>query len=137
VAGSEPKVVELKDSGDERGSSFPSPEGLFEDGFTVRDVHLSTLLPGHVRGNHFHITRRETLIVMSEDRWSLYWDTGAQTSVVARVFDGLSAVLIQIPPHASHAIRNDGSVPLHIVGLTNGPYDPAAPDAYPRRVTDR
>jgi dTDP-4-dehydrorhamnose 3,5-epimerase-like enzyme len=129
------RVTVLTDSGDDRGSSFPAPDGCFEDGFTVRDAHLSTLLPGHVRGNHFHVARHETLLVMSSDRWSLHWDSGIGSPVEARVFDGPSAVVIQVPPHASHAIRNDGSVPLHIVGLTDGPYDPAAPDAYPRRVT--
>jgi dTDP-4-dehydrorhamnose 3,5-epimerase-like enzyme len=135
MADSELKVTVLTDSGDGRGSSFPVPDRCFESGFTVRDAHLSTLLPGHVRGNHFHVARHETLLVMSTDRWSLHWDSGTGTQVEARVFDGPSAVVIQVPPHASHAIRNDGNVPLHIVGLTDGPYDPAAPDAYPRRVT--
>lgn len=135
MAGTELKVIELKDSGDGRGSSFPVPEQCFEDGFTVRDAHLSTLSPGHVRGNHFHITRNEVLLVMSADRWSLYWDTGEGTQVTARMFDGPGSVLIRVPPYASHAIKNDGTQPLRIVGLTDGPYDPVSPDSYPRRVT--
>lgn len=129
------RVTVLNDSGDDRGSSFPAPDACFEGGFTVRDAHLSTLLPGHVRGNHFHVARHEILLVTSADRWSLHWDSGIGTPVEAQMFDGASAVVIQVPPHASHAIRNDGSAPLQIVGLTDGPYDPAAPDAYPRRVT--
>jgi dTDP-4-dehydrorhamnose 3,5-epimerase-like enzyme len=129
------KVTVLSDSGDDRGSSFPAPDSCFEDGFTVRDVHLSTLLPGHVRGNHFHVARCEALLVMSADRWSLHWDSGIGSPVEVRVFDGPGAVVIRVPPRASHAISNDGSVPLHIVGLTDGPYDPDDPDAFPRKVT--
>lgn len=129
------QVTVLSDSGDDRGSSFPAPNECFEGGFSVRNAHLSTLLPGYVRGNHFHVARHETLLVMSADRWSLHWDSGINSPVEVRVFDGPGAVVIRIPPHVSHAIRNDGSMLLHIVGLTDGPYDPVAPDAFPRRVT--
>ena len=106
------KITVLKDSGDERGSSFPAPEECFADGFPVRNVHLSTLLPGHVRGNHFHVTRNEILLVMSVDRWSLHWDSGIGTPADFREFDGSSAVVVRVPPHASHAIRNDGNARL-------------------------
>jgi dTDP-4-dehydrorhamnose 3,5-epimerase-like enzyme len=134
VTDGELKITVIKDSGDDRGSSFSAPTGSFEEGFAVRDAHLSTLQPGHVRGNHFHIARHEVLLVTSVDRWSLHWDNGTGTPVEYRSFDGATAVVIQVPPYASHAIKNDGTAPLHIVGLTDGPYDPAAPDAYPRQV---
>jgi dTDP-4-dehydrorhamnose 3,5-epimerase-like enzyme len=129
------QVIVLNDSGDDRGSSFPAPNSCFEDGFTVRNAHLSTLLPGHVRGNHFHVTRHETLLVMAADGWSPHWDSGADFAVESRTFDGPGAAVIRVEPHVSHAIRNDGSVPLHIVSLADGPYDPAAPDAFHREVT--
>jgi mannose-6-phosphate isomerase-like protein (cupin superfamily) len=129
------RITVLKDSGDSRGSSFPVPEECLAGGFPAHDAHLSTLLPGHVRGNHFHVARREVLFVISTGRWSLHWDSGAGTPVSVRVFDGPGAVMIHVPPHASHAIRNDADVPLQIIGLSDGPYDPAAPDAYPRQVT--
>jgi len=128
-------ITVVKDSGDERGSSFPVPGDCFGDGFSVRDAHLSSLLPGHIRGNHFHVERNEILLVMSVGRWSLHWDSGEGTPVRVRVFDGPGAVLIRVPPHASHAIRNDGDSPLQVIGLTDGPYDPASPDAFPRHVT--
>jgi dTDP-4-dehydrorhamnose 3,5-epimerase-like enzyme len=128
-------IIELKDSGDERGNSFRVPDGCFGEAFTVRDVHLTTLQPGHIRGNHFHVARNEKLMVMSTDRWSLHWDSGGGTPVEVRVFDGPSAVLVYVPPYASHAIRNDGNKPLQIIGLTDGLYDPASPDTFTRRVT--
>ena len=127
-------VTELKDSGDERGSSFPIPDGCLNGGFTLRDVHLSTLEPGHLRGNHFHVARHEILLVMFTDRWSLHWDSGNETPVTTRLFDGVGAVIVRVPKYASHALRNDGSSPMHIAGLTDGPYDPKDPDAFPRQV---
>jgi dTDP-4-dehydrorhamnose 3,5-epimerase-like enzyme len=128
------EVTEVGDSGDGRGTSFPVPAGCFGEGFSVLDAHLSTLLPGHIRGNHFHVARNEILMVMSTGAWSLHWDTGEGTPLSIREFDGSTAVLIRVSPHASHAIRNDGERPLQIIGLTDGPYDPAAPDAFTRQV---
>jgi oxalate decarboxylase/phosphoglucose isomerase-like protein (cupin superfamily) len=135
VAGSGLEITVVGDSGDDRGSSFPVPGGCFGEGFGVRDAHLSTLLPGHIRGNHFHVARNEILMVMSVSRWSLHWDSGEGTPVSSREFDGSSAVLISVPTYASHAIRNDGDGPLQIIGLTDRPYEPAAPDAFTRQVT--
>jgi dTDP-4-dehydrorhamnose 3,5-epimerase-like enzyme len=127
-------ILELKDSGDVRGSSFPVPADWFSNTFPVRDVHITTVLPGHIRGNHYHVVRHEVLIVIFTDQWSLHWDNGAETTISRRRFDGNGAVVIRVPPHSSHAIRNDGSALLHLVGLTDGAYDPAAPDAFPREV---
>lgn len=129
------KITLVKDSGDGRGRSFPIPAECFTEGFPVQDAHLSTLLPGYVRGDHYHAARHEILLVMSADCWSLYWDSGAGTQVENRTFDGSSAVVLQVPLNASHAIRNDGDVPLQILGLSDGTYDPAVPDAYTRKVT--
>lgn len=127
--------LELTDSGDERGSSFPVPGTWLAGTFPLRDGHVTTLLPGYIRGNHFHRTRNEILIVMSEDRWSLHWDTGEGTACQYQQFEGRGTVVIRVGPHASHAIRNDGSVLLHLVGLSDDLYDPAVPDTFPREVT--
>jgi dTDP-4-dehydrorhamnose 3,5-epimerase-like enzyme len=127
--------LEVTDSGDERGSSFPVPGSWFSEAFPVRDGHITTLLPGHTRGNHFHRTRQEFFVVMFDDLWSLHWDTGEGTPCQYRQFEGRGTVLVRIQPLASHAIRNDGSDLLRLVGLTDGAYDPVTPDAFPRKVT--
>ncbi|MGW3307731.1 polysaccharide biosynthesis C-terminal domain-containing protein [Streptomyces sp. NPDC001073] len=127
-------AVELHDSGDDRGSSFSVPAELFAGGFPVADMHIATIEPGAVRGNHFHATRRELLVVMAADRWSLHWDEGAGTPVQQRSFNGPGAVLVTVPIGMSHAIRNDGAVAMRMLGLTDGPYDADNPDAYSRTV---
>ena len=127
---------ELADSGDNRGSSFALSMSWLTHEFPVRDGHITTLLPGHIRGNHYHRIRQEILIVMFEDRWSLHWDTGEGTPLHSRLFGGQGTVAIRVEPHASHAIRNDGSVLLHMVGLSDTEYDPRVPDTFPRKVCD-
>jgi hypothetical protein len=127
-------MVDLRDSGDARGSSFSIPAELFEGPFPVEDMHVATIEPGAVRGNHYHAVRSEILVILAADRWSLHWDEGAGTPVRQREFAGPGAVLVNVPIGMSHAVRNDGTVALQLIGLTNGPYDVGRPDAYPRTV---
>lgn len=124
----------LTDSGDARGSSFPLPAALLDRIGPVRDAHIATLVPRGVRGNHFHRARRELLVVVHTGAWSLHWDSGDDTPVESRRFTGSGAVLVTVPPLAAHAVRNDGAEELLILGLSDGPYDPSSPDAYPRDV---
>ena len=66
--------------------------------------------------------------------WSPHWDGAADTSSSSRAFDGSGTAVVQIPPGVSHAIHNDGQEVLNLVGLSNGRFDPAAPDAFTRVV---
>jgi len=127
-------VTRLDDRGDERGASFAIPDRWRTFLGVPLDAHLTTLRPGHVRGNHYHVERREILIVLHDDAWSLYWDDGPETAPQRRRFAGMGAVLLEIPPLAAHAIVNEGAADLRIIGLSDGPYDPNAPDAYPRAL---
>jgi hypothetical protein len=88
----------LKDSVDERGSSFPAPGECFADGFPVRDAHLSTLLPGRVRGNDFHVARNEILLVMSLTGGHCTGTAEWELPVDVREFDGSGAVVIRVSP---------------------------------------
>lgn len=74
-------------------------------------------------------------MVIADDKWSLHWDSGEGTPRQVQNFAGPGSVVIRIQPGASHAIRNDGSLPLRFVGLSDSPYDPSNPDAFPRKVT--
>ena len=98
---------------DARGSSF-GVELPFAD---VAECHVATVRPGAIRGNHFHTTRREVLVVMYADRWTLLWDEGEGTPVQSRAFEGAGAVVLEADPHCAHAVRNDGARDLHLVSL--------------------
>ncbi|MEU6141749.1 hypothetical protein ABZ848_15465 [Streptomyces sp. NPDC047081] len=127
-------VVELQDTGDKRGSSYSVPAEIFANHFPLADMHIAAIEPGAVRGNHFHAERREVLVIMAADRWSLHWDEGAGTPVRQRHFDGPGTVLVSVPIGMSHAVRNDGVITMRMLGLTDGPYDPDNPDAHHRVV---
>ena len=124
---------DLPNTGDARGSSFTlSPETLSFLG-RIEDIHVSSLLPGHVRGNHFHTRKKEVLIVVHHSEWSLHWDDGENTSVEVNKFLGQGAEVVFIEPGCSHAVRNIGSSELTIFALNSEAYDPR--EVIPRRVT--
>jgi UDP-2-acetamido-2,6-beta-L-arabino-hexul-4-ose reductase len=124
----------LSDKGDERGQSFSVPGSSLCFLGSAVDLHVTTIRPGHVRGNHYHVDRREILVVVFQGAWSLYWDHGPGTTTESRRFAGTGAVLIEVDPLASHAVLNDGNRDLHVVAMTNRAYDPGAPDTVHRPV---
>lgn len=127
-------ITELMDRGDTRGRSYSLPGTAWNHLRAVLDGHVTTVVAGAVRGNHYHAQRREILIVMHGDAWSLHWDTGDGTEVNHRIFPGRGAVLVEVEPLCSHAVRNDGRQELFIAAFSDGAYDPEHPDAYPRHV---
>jgi len=126
------QISSLEDHGDQRGFSFTVPaEALrFLDG--VEDIHIAAILPGAIRGNHFHQRRREILVFNYAGDWSFHWDEGPNTPTQHRSFQGTGAVLITILPGASHAVRSDGAQTLMLMAASSEPYDPQ--DWVPRKV---
>ena len=109
------RVAPLVARSDARGSSF----GVQLPFANVEECHVATVRPGAIRGNHFHVTRAEVLVVMYSDRWTLLWDEGEGTPVQSRAYEGSGAVVLEADPLTAHAVRNDGARDLHIVSLGN------------------
>jgi len=119
------QISELPNRGDARGFSFAMPPQGFDFLGHTADMHLASIKPGAVRGNHYHIRKQETIIFLPSTPWSLHWDEGEGMSPQHRNFDGSAAVLVLISPGTSHAVRNDGDAPLWLVACSSEPYDPA------------
>jgi UDP-2-acetamido-2,6-beta-L-arabino-hexul-4-ose reductase len=118
-------IRELENEGDRRGVSFGVPLEALAFVGRVADLHVSSSVPGAVRGNHFHRSKRRAIMVLPGAAWSLHWDEGAGSAVQRRSFDGKRAVLVLISPGASHAVRNDGEATLWLVAWSSEAYDPA------------
>ncbi len=118
------QLMEIGNTGDARGFSFTTPPEALEFLGRVRDLHIASTAPGAVRGNHYHLRRREAIVILPGAVWSLHWDEGEGTAAQRRSFDGTSAVLVLLSPGSSHAVRNDGTGPLWLVACSSEPYDP-------------
>jgi oxalate decarboxylase/phosphoglucose isomerase-like protein (cupin superfamily) len=118
------KILELSNSGDARGFSFTMPPEALNFVGHIADIHLASTGRGAVRGNHYHLRRREAIVILPGTTWSLHWDEGESMTPQHRQFDGSGAVLVLVSPNASHAVRNEGAAPLWLVACSSVPYDP-------------
>ena len=66
IMGEKLHVTELNNTGDARGVSFTVSPTIVSFLGRVADIHVATVLPGGVRGNHFHTRKREVLIILHE-----------------------------------------------------------------------
>jgi oxalate decarboxylase/phosphoglucose isomerase-like protein (cupin superfamily) len=123
------------DEGDERGRAWQVGEGV-DFLSAIEDVHLMTLNPGCVRGNHFHRDKREILIVEHEGKWALFWDDGPEEEPRERCFERGGVVAVLVPPGCAHAVENRGGGTMRIVAISDRPYDRSAPDAHRRVLTE-
>jgi dTDP-4-dehydrorhamnose 3,5-epimerase-like enzyme len=119
------QISELTNFGDERGLSFTAPSEALAFVGRMSDVHLASTKPGAVRGNHYHLRRREAIVIMPGSKWSLHWDQGKDSAAEHRDFDGGKAVLVLVSPGQSHAVRNDDERDLWLVAISSEIYDPA------------
>jgi dTDP-4-dehydrorhamnose 3,5-epimerase-like enzyme len=118
------QIIGLANSGDARGFSFTPPQAIEFLG-DVKDIHLASSAPGAVRGNHYHVHKREAIILLPGTEWSLHWDDGEGSPIQRRSFDGSGAVLLLVSPECSHAVRNDGASLLWLAACSSEPYNPA------------
>lgn len=110
------------------------PDSSLEFLGAVRDVHFAEIHPGAIRGNHYHALRRKVVCIRYAGDWSFHWDTGPDTAVQTENFSGSGAVVVEIEPLSSHAVRNDGSTILQMVGFSNIVFDPNRRETYARQV---
>ena len=70
------RVTALRDTGVARGNSFSVGALLTTRLGSVQDAHLAIVVPGAIRGNHYHVLRREAILVLYTDSWTLHYDNG-------------------------------------------------------------
>jgi len=119
------RILEVGNTGDARGFSFTAPAEALTFVGRMADVHLASTGPGAVRGNHYHLRRREAIVMLPGPKWSLHWDEGEDTAAQHQAFDGKAAILVLVSPGASHAVRNEGNATLWLVAISSETYDPA------------
>ncbi len=119
------EISELENGGDARGLSFTLPPVALQLLGNVADLHLASTCPQAVRGNHYHLSKREIILVLPGAAWSLHWDEGEGMPAQHRSYNGENAVLVQVAPGCSHAVRNEDSTPLWLLTCSSESYDPS------------
>jgi dTDP-4-dehydrorhamnose 3,5-epimerase-like enzyme len=131
-----PDVVftSLPGSSDRRGMSFSLLSDVLTSMDKVLDVHIASVMPGAIRGNHYHLVKVELITVIHRDTWSFHWDTGEGTRKRSRQFDGTGAVAITVPRGWSHAVKNDGMTELWLFNASDLAVEPGTSQDSQARV---
>jgi mannose-6-phosphate isomerase-like protein (cupin superfamily) len=126
------EISELAGGGDERGLSLNASIRVLEYLRNISDIHIASINPSAVRGNHYHLRRREAIVVLPGSAWSLHWDEGENTDIRRQQFSGLNSVLVLVPPGVSHALRNENGGRLWLIALSSERHDPS--ETAPRKL---
>lgn len=103
---------------DERGWGLRPLQAAGVETTRVVDVHVVSIAPGAVRGNHRHPNVTEWMLLFGAPS-TLAWreEGGAARSVSLR---GDQPFLAEIPPGVVHAVRGDGPGTAFLVAWADG-----------------
>ncbi len=127
-------IIRLKNNGDERGYSYKIPREAFDYIGKVEDVHLASIDSGKIRGNHYHIDRKEFIIVLYSDSWIFAWELKDGSVGEKKQFSGSGCILIEIESNVTHAIQNIGKLPIYIFAFSPNKYDPENSDTVVKKI---
>ena len=129
-------IYHLENRGDSRGNAFIIPQKSIEFVKPITEMHYVTMIPGAVRGNHFHNNRRELVILNYESDWELSWQASEKDEIKSEHFSGQGTVVIEIQSKVIHAFKNTGAAHLHLFCYSNHQGEPNDPDTTRKVILD-
>jgi len=116
------KQVELKNHiwRDERGWGVNPFEALGISERLRGSMHLVSLKPGTVRGNHCHTNATEWILVFGGTA-KIVWKTGKAGAVNQISVGDSDPALLEIPPDVEHAVVNDSGSDIYLAVFYDTP----------------
>lgn len=126
------KIKKLKVHKDERGwlVELLKSNELEEP---VRQIHITSIKPGCVRGNHYHSKRIEWFFLIVGEAKVFLQDIKTKKRIFFKLSEKEPKV-ITIYPYISHAVKNTGKNTAYLVAAQSDIYDPKCPDASPWEI---
>lgn len=117
---------------EKRGWSVePATSELLGSGF-VKNIHVVSIEPGTVRGNHVHRRQREFVMVFGGRCQIVAEDENGEREETTVAPDAL--ILFEIRPGIKHAFKNIDGHAMYLLAYTDTPYDKSAPDTDPANL---
>ena len=118
---------ELPKFEDERGFliEFLKNSELADDKKVFGQIYLTTIRPGCVRGNHYHLHKEEHFALMSGRALVIVEDVDTkERREVELDASGERILKIRVGPGVAHAIKNTDDRDVVLCSYTNEEYDP-------------
>ena len=102
------QIKEIEFDQDDRGWSIrPITDEEISAG-KIKDIHMVSMRPGAIRGNHYHAYKTEHIFVMGSTCRVVVMDNNTKEREEEIIEHNKKALLV-IPPHVTHAIENVGN----------------------------
>ena len=123
------RTKKLKKLNDDRGwlAEILRADDIEENSFG--QLIITTALPGKIKGNHYHLRKREWYCVIKGTALLTITDrkTGEQKTLE---MSEKNLLLVEVPRGHLHNIKNIGKEMMYLIAYTNDPFDPSDEDTY-------
>lgn len=99
----------------------------------VKQVHIASLKPGYVRGNHYHSKRIEWFFLIAGKVKVVFQDVKTKEKDSFCLSEKTPKV-ITFFPYVSHAIKNSGDKTAYFISGQSDLYNPGKPDVFPWKI---
>lgn len=125
------KTVSLNKYEDERGWLIENEDKEIKD--SLKHFLVSTLKPGHVRGQHYHRRKKEWFLIVKGKVRFVFKDIITHKTEELYISEEKPQIVV-VMPNLAHAIENVGDKEAILLALVNEPLDKKHPDTYPYKV---
>ncbi len=102
------QIKEIEFDQDDRGWSLkPITDNDMKNGI-ISDVHIVSMKPGAIRGNHYHVHKTEYILVIGSTCRVVAIDNNTKKKE-EKTIENNSKILLVISPNVTHAIENIGN----------------------------
>lgn len=102
------QVKEIEFDQDDRGWSIKPITDEEIRTSKISDVHIVSMRPGAIRGNHYHEYKTEHMLVIGGPCRFVAMDNNTRKRE-EKIIEQNKKILLMIPPHVTHAIENVGN----------------------------
>lgn len=99
----------------------------------VKQIHVASIEPGQVRGNHYHSKRIEWFFIIAGKAKLSLQDIKTKEKISFKLSPKQPKV-ITIFPYIAHAVKNIGKETVYLVSAQSDIYNPKTPDAFPWEI---
>ena len=95
----------------------------------VKQIHVTSIKPGYIRGNHYHSKRMEWFFVIAGKAKLCLKDVKNKEKICLELSEKEPKV-ITIFPCIAHAVKNVGKEKVYLISAQSDIYNPKSPDAF-------
>jgi len=114
------KRVELRETTwrDDRGWGINPLEAAGLSRESLGNLHVVSIKPGTIRGNHYHTSATEWILVCGGPA-KVVWRSGDEDFIHEALVRKAEPALFEIPPNVEHAVLNNSKGDIYLISFSD------------------